>query len=230
MAMAGPTVTNTVTLPMPTAIDPRLLVLTQWLSPAYPIGAFAYSHGLEAAISLGWITSPEQLEDWLRDVLTEGTGRADAIWIDLAHSAAQPVETLDTLARAYAPSAERLREAVRQGEAFAAISAEVWQIPVPGAVLPVALGHAAAQAGLEKMDCKALYLQGFVSNLVAAAQRLMPLGQSDAQRIVARLSPLCAQIAEDTDGAAVTDVQSNAFLSDIAAMRHEDLEVRVFQS
>ncbi len=230
MATGGRIAMNTGTPPMTMHTDSRLLVLTQWLSPAYPLGSFAFSHGLEAACARGWVQDAAGLQDWLQGVIEAGSGRADAIWIELAWSASRPVAELDALARAYAPSAERLRETVKQGEAFAAISSQVWDIDVPKSPLPVALGHAALQVALDVTVCKALYLQSFTSNLVASAQRLMPLGQTAAQRIVANLSPLCMTVAEDTAGAALEDVVSNAFLSDVAAMAHESLDVRVFQT
>ena len=95
-------------------IDAKLLTLVQWLSPAFPTGAFAYSHGVETAIQQGWITDVSSLEDWLRDCLTEGTGRSDAIWVRVAFDADDPVE-MDAKARAFVMGRERLRETERQG-------------------------------------------------------------------------------------------------------------------
>lgn len=213
--------------PMP--IDRDLLTLTQWLSPAYPIGAFAYSHGLEAAVSQGWIKDAAGFENWLHDCLIEGSGRADAIWLHLAHAAADPRE-VDAQARAFSPAALRQREALRQGAAFAAVTNAVWGLSLPGLMLPVAVGHAAAQVGLDPEATAALYLQSFCANLTGAAQRLLPIGQTEAQGILARLTADCLIVARDTRNARIGDTWSNAFLSDIAAMRHETLETRIFQS
>lgn len=215
---------------MPT--DPRLLTLVQWLSPAYPTGAFAWSHGLEAAIADGRVRDAEGLHDWLSDLIAEGSGRAEAVWIGLSFHAAdaRALEEIDARARAWAPAAERLREAERQGAAFAAVTRAVWGIDLPDCLLPVALGRAARLMEMDPGDVAAVHLQGFAGNLVAAAQRLMPLGQTAGQRVLARLAPACleaADLARQPDEAALF---SNAFLSDVAAMRHETLDARLFQS
>lgn len=213
---------------MPT--DPRLLILTQWLSPAYPIGAFAFSHGLEAACHDGQIRDAAGLQAWLTALLTEGSGWTDAVWIATAARGTRPVSELEALARAYAASAERCREADRQGAAFARVTQDVWDLSLQTRYLPVALGEASGLLDLPIEEVICLYLQSFVGNLVAASQRLMPLGQTDAQRIVARLAPLYLEIAARACEADERAVFSNAFASDIAAMRHETMETRVFQT
>ena len=209
--------------------DSRLLTLTQWLSPAYPVGGFGWSHGLEAAIAEVWVSDVISLEAWLRDVLAEGSGRSDALFVVLAHGA-EDITVLDATARAYAASLERQQESARQGAAFAAVTREVWALDLPDVMLPVALGRAAGLVGMEPEPVAALYLHSFVSNLTSAAQRLMPLGQTAAQGIVHRLAPLCIKIAADVHGGSLDDLSSQTFLSDIAAMRHETQQPRLFQS
>lgn len=228
MATGAPTATSTATPPM--LIDPRLLTLTQWLSPAYPVGAFAWSHGLESAVRQGWVTDAGTLQSWLTDILAEGSGKADALWIRLAWQGERSVAELDALARAWQPSRERLREAERQGAAFAQVTAEVWDLDLPPMLLPVALGDAARQMDMAVEPVAALYLQSFAGNLVSAAQRLMPLGQTAAQGVLARLAPLCAELAAGTEGLTLEDMVSCTFLSDVASMKHETLEPRLFQS
>lgn len=230
MAMAAPTAMSTAIRPMHT--DARLLTLAQWLSPAYPLGAFAYSHGLESAVRAGWIADAEGLRAWLRDVLEHGTGRADAIWLHLAHGCTdtEALQDLDAQARAFAPAQERLREGARQGAAFARTTAAVWQIELPELLLPLALGRAARLMEMPPAPVAALYLHSFAGNLTSAAQRLMPLGQTAAQTVLAELTPLCTAVAEAAAGAGIDDIASAAFLSDVAAMKHETLEPRIFQS
>ncbi|MFW8595513.1 urease accessory protein UreF [Cribrihabitans neustonicus] len=215
-----------------TPIDTRLLTLTQWLSPAYPVGAFAYSHGLEQAIREGWVLDAESLGEWLAEIAAFGSGRSDAIWIWLAWRAESEADALmlDAEARAYAAAAERLREGARQGEAFARVTAAVWNLALPPMLLPVALGRAARLMDLPPEAVAALYLQAFLGNLAAAAQRLMPLGQTDAQGVLAGLNQTCLRVAAEAAGAGLEDISSTAFLSDIAAMRHETLQPRLFQS
>ena len=119
-------------------IDPRLLTVAQWLSPSYPLGSFAFSQGLERACADGHVHDARSLEAWLRDVVEVGSGRSDAVWIARAWHEDLPLAELDALARSYMPSSDRLREAERQGAAFARITSDVWQIEVPAVVLPVA--------------------------------------------------------------------------------------------
>jgi len=213
-------------------IDTKLLTLTQWLSPAFPLGSFAYSHGLEQAVRSGWVRSDDDLLEWLRDIARFGSGHADAIWMRLAFAAKDEAEIaiLNSQCRAYAPCLERLREAERQGHAFAQTASKTWDIRLPSLQLPIALGWAAHQTQLSIDMLVTLYLQAFLSNLVATAQRLMPLGQNAAQAVVAQLNLICAEIAADTTHKGLEDISSSAFLSDIAAMRHETLQPRIFQS
>lgn len=220
MAMAAPIATITAIPLMP--IDPRLLTLTQWLSPNYPVGSFAYSHGIESAIADGQITDAASLEVWLSDLLACGSLQADVAFLHRAFDAPDII-ALNNEARAFAASAERLREAERQGAAFAKVTREVWDIELPDLLLPIALGHAAQMVGIDADALCAIYRQSTLSNLIAAAQRLMPLGQTDAQMILSHLTPLCMAKAPGTP-------YSNTFLSDIAAMRHETLSPRIFQS
>ena len=229
MAMAAPTHMITDIRPMPTPIDVRFLTLTQWLSPAFPTGAFAYSHGIETAIHEGWIANAKDLERWLRDCLIHGSGRADAIWLRLAYTSDDPLE-IDAKARAFALARERLREADRQGAAFVATVNAVWDLALPKMLLPVAVGRAARLTELDVDTAVTLYLQSFVANLTLAAIRLGPIGQTAGQQIIQRLQSLCLEIAEETKAADADDVYGNAFLSDIASMTHETLEPRLFQS
>ena len=216
----------------PASFDPGLLTLAQWLSPAYPLGSFAYSHGLESAIRAGWITAAADLQGWLSDVLLDGSGRADAIFLWAGYRAGNVADLMaaDAEARAFAPAAERQREGARQGAAFARTTAAVWGIDLPPLLLPVAVGQAARQMRLVPQAACALYLQSFLSNLVSAAVRLVPLGQTEGQQVLAALSPHCAALAAETESAGPEAVYSNAFLSDITAMQHETLDPRLFQS
>ncbi len=206
-----------------------LLTLAQWLSPAYPVGAFAYSHGLETAIHNGTVASAATLEAWLTDILEHGSGRADAILLHAAHQSDTP-EKANAVARAFAASAERISESEKQGAAFAATTRAVWGLELPDFFYPVAVGRASGLKGLPANTTAAFYLQAFASNLVSAAVRLVPLGQTEGQQVLAALAPICERLAEETAAASLDDLWSNAWASDIAAMNHETLEPRLFQS
>lgn len=213
--------------PIPMRTDP-ILTLTQWLSPGFPIGAFAYSSGLEQAISDGSVTR-DTLQDWLADMLREGQGCVDAILIRAAAGDDDP-QYVDDLARALCPSHERLLEIDAQGAPFCDQLRANWGIDVAGLTYPVALGVGVKACDLPLETAIRMYLHAWVSTVVSACQRLMALGQTDAQGIIAALAPLCDHIAKETDTATLDDITSQSFAADIATMRHETLSPRIFRT
>jgi urease accessory protein len=204
-----------------------LLTLTQILSPSFPTGGFAYSQGLEWAVRDG--LGPDGLQDWLAVWLEHGTGRNDAILLHLAHGADDPAP-LAELALALCPAAERRMETLAQGAAFAATVRAVWGLDLPDMALPVAVGRAAGLMGLDAGPVAQVYLHGMVTTLVLAGQRLMPLGQTRAQGIIAGLAPVCVRVAAETADSTADDLGGAALLQDIAAMRHETQQPRIFRS
>ncbi|MCB1328459.1 MAG: urease accessory protein UreF [Maritimibacter sp.] len=209
-----------------------VLTLAQWLSPAYPVGAFAYSHGLEAAVAAGWVTDGADLEAWLTEVLTTGAGHNDALILAAAYHAATPdrLAEIDATARAFAASKERLTETDQQGAAFTSTTHAIWGGDPAPLTYPVALGAAAARAGLPLDLAQEMYLQAFLSNLVAAGQRLLPVGQTEGQAILARLSAQLPATAAATRAGDLDALSATAFLTDIAAMRHETQATRIFRT
>ncbi|MBP1807474.1 urease accessory protein UreF [Rubellimicrobium aerolatum] len=208
----------------------QLLTLARWLSPAFPTGGFAWSHGLEQAARDGTVRDAATLGDWLGDVLRHGAGRTDAILIGAAHRASEDdLAELAELATALAPSRERRAEAAGQGAAFARTLRALHAWDLPDAPFPVVLGRAARLGGLPARPVAEVALQGFVTTLAQAAQRLMPLGQTAAQGVVLRLAPVCAEVAEAVR-LSPDDIGSCAVAVDIASLRHEGLEPRIFRS
>ncbi len=206
--------------------------LAAWLSPAYPVGAYAYSHGLEWAVEAGEVRDRATLTDWVGAVLAHGAGRTDAIL--LVHAWADPGdEGVADLALALAGSAERRLETMAQGAAFAQVTAAAW--PAPGldgrpAPYPVAVGRAARAHGVAAGDAALCYLHGFAGAMIGAALRLVPLGQTDGQRAVAALEPVCRAVAAEAATAPLDEAGGCALRSDIAAMRHETQGVRLFRT
>ncbi|WP_226781616.1 urease accessory protein UreF [Oceaniglobus trochenteri] len=217
---------------MTTPTDPGILTLAQWLSPSYPVGSFAYSHGLEAAVNRGEVVDADSLASWLRDVLQAGAGRFDALCLAAACRAdtRARVHEIDQTARAFAPSVERLRETDLQGAAFCDVTRAVWGLDLHALTFPVAVGRAIGLAGLDQVTGSLMYLQAFISNLAAAAQRLLPLGQTDAQRLIHDLAPLCREIGQTTADGDLNDLSGTAFLTDIASMHHETQYSRIFRT
>lgn len=215
--------------PMATATE--ILTLTQWFSPAYPVGAFAYSHGLEWAIDVGDVATAAQTSAWIEDVLCHGAGWNDSLFLVAAYRAgAEDLAEIDATARAFAASSERQKESHLQGKAFCEVTAKIWATDLAGLTYPVAVGRAARLEVLPLDLTTQFFLMAFVSNLAAVAMRLVPLGQTDGQRLIRDLSPLCTKIAGEANAAALDDLSSTSFLGDIAAMKHETQYSRIFRS
>ena len=217
--------------PIPMPADTQVLTLAQWLSPAFPVGSFAYSHGLEGAADMGWVKDGAGLEAWLEDVLLHGAGRADSLLLAAAFRAgtSRRLGEIDRTARAFAASAERRLETEAQGLAFGRALA-AWGLAPEELTFPVALGAAAARESLPLALTQKLYLHAFLSNLVAVGQRLLAVGQQQGQAILRRLTLLCPEVARDTRDGDLSKLASAAFLTDIASMRHETQNSRMFRT
>jgi urease accessory protein len=240
--MAAPcrtiTVTATPTMPDGAAAEPAgcappeaaLLAIAQWLSPAFPIGAFAYSHGLERAIADGVVRDATSLRRWLAALISHGSARSDAILLAHALRPGADLAALSRLALALAASVERKQETLEQGAAFVATVNALTDARLPALAYPVAVGAAAGPLGLPSRLVLALFLQGFAANLIAAGVRFIPLGQTEGQVVLASLRPLVAATAEAAGAAALDALGAAAFRSDLAAMRHETMSPRMFRT
>lgn len=224
-----------------------LLRLQSWLSPAFPIGAFSYSHALEWAVEAGDVRDRATLADWLEADLRHGAGRNDAIFFTEAWRAVQAndsEEFLKTaeLAAAYRGSAEFALEASAQGAAFVKAVRAAWPSERFEALaddlaragtpwtLPIAAGAACASHRIELDAALALYLQSTVANLVNAGVRLIPLGQTEGQIAVAALEAAVLAVTWDAVQLSLDDLGSAAVMVDIASMQHETQYTRLFRS
>ena len=214
---------------MSTHINPHIITLQQWLSPAFPVGAFAYSHGIEWAIETDKIKNGTELHDWILDLLQFGSVRSDAILVALSYKSDQPRE-LNKLALALCPARERIDETQLQGTAFCSVLRHVWGQELNDFVLPVALGQAARTIGMPEGMCVSGFLHAFCSNLISVAVRLVPLGQTAGQRVLHHLIPVICDQSASAVLANEADLTSHSFLSDVAAMRHETMQTRVFKT
>lgn len=218
---------------MPT--EARLLRLLTWLSPAFPTGAFGFSHGLETAIREGAVGDVRSLTGWIAGLLEHGSAWSDAVLVKAAWTAATAenyvaLDEVAELAEALSPSLERRRETMSQGEAFLTAVAAWHPPPILRAPYPVALGAAAGAAGLPLAPALAAWLHAFSSNLVSVAVRAVPLGQSDALQVLAAVEPVIIRTAARAAASTLEDLGSCSLASDIASMRHETLDGRLFGS
>jgi len=205
-----------------------LLTLVQWLSPAFPTGGFAYSHGLEAVIFEGERTATG-IGDRIEGVLRHGSGQADAVLLASVLRGDDP-DGLDTVARAMAGTKERLSETLEQGAAFARTVSALTGRSLPPRALPVAVGEAARALTLPIKDVLAVYLHAFAANLVACATRFAPLGQTEGQAMLASLHPVIGALADWASTAGLDEIGTAALGAELAAMRHEEMDVRIFKT
>lgn len=223
--------------------EAALYRLMAWLSPSYPVGAFSHSHGLEWAVESGVVRDRASLQEWVAEILRHGGGWQDAILFTEAYNAtidgaADRLDEIAELASALNPSRERRLETLGQGRAFLIATGEVWPSqddPAAGldadrVAYPVAVGIAAAAHAVPRRAALAAYLHAFAANIVSAGVRLVPLGQTDGQRIVADLEPDVSRTARDGDRATLEDLGGCAILADIASMRHETQYTRLFRT
>lgn len=223
------------------AAQPALYRLMAWLSPAFPVGAFSYSSGIEWAVEAGDITDAATLRDWLAVMLTDGTGFCDGVLFAHAYRAAHAVADMRPvaeLAAALVPTRERFLETSAQGSAFVEATRASWPCAALERLVqcdcatayPVAVGVAAAGHDIPIEHALSAYLQAMVSNWTSAGIRLVPLGQTDGQRILAALEGAVVATAERALGASLDDLGTSAFRADIASARHETQYTRLFRS
>ena len=222
----------------------QLAKLQAWFSPAFPVGGFSYSHGLEWAVENEGVQDARALAQWVEGALRYGAGRCDAILLGLVWKAVRVQDwheaaELRELAAALQPSAERRLESLHQGSAFLCAVEAGWPHPVlsqvrthcPGELAyPVAIGAATAAHGLPLDAVLVAWLHAFCANLVSAGVRLVPLGQTDGLRILAALEPLFGPISRAAQAAGADDLGSACLLADIASMCHETQYTRLFRS
>ncbi len=221
--------------------SPGLYRLLAWLSPGFPIGAFSYSHGLEAAAASGAVRDRASLQRWIAAIVAQGSGRMDADVLCAAHRAACAGDwaALDAANRrgiAFRATAELALEAAQPGEAFLATCRAAWPDPFIDAWAAAAVCHSAvfgavaARAGIALVNALAGYLQAFAANLVSAGLRLGIIGQTDGQRILAALEPVVAAASAAAMARDPGDFGAATFALDLASMAHETQYSRLFRS
>ena len=206
------------------------LPLLTWLSPSFPIGAFAYSGGLEAAVARELIRNADELRDWLAAALEGGTIRSDALTVAIAARGGEP-EELDALVLALAGSPTRENELRALGAAFRQAAAPWWPegLAAPLAY-PVALGALAGAHGITPAEAATAFALAAATNAVQAAQRLLPIGQRAGVALIAALEPTLPGLSAEAEHATTDDLFTTTPAADIAALAHPTIEPRLFRS
>ncbi len=233
--MATTTTTRSTTTMIPTA-EPGLYRLLAWLSPAFPVGGFSFSHGLEAAVADGVVRGLDSLVQWIEGVIEFGAGAVDAALFAAAHRGSADLGRLVTLGATWRGTAELAHESATQGDAFLRTVRAAWPAPDLDALADAAAGRSVAYPVAVGVACRGLalelalpaFLQAVAANLVSAGIRLIPLGQTDGVRAIARLAPAVAAAAAAPAG---LDALGGAALAvDLASMAHETQHTRLFRT
>nr|WP_315783668.1 MULTISPECIES: urease accessory protein UreF [unclassified Bradyrhizobium] len=217
--------------------------LLTWLSPAFPIGGFSYSSGIEWAVEAGDIGDAAGLRGWLATMLTNGSGFCDAAFLAHAYRAVElddrtSLREVAELAAAFVPSRERQLETTAQGRAFVEIARSAWNsagldeavAQCETIVYPVAVGLVGALHGVPLAALLHGFLHAVTSNWISAGSRLVPLGQTDSQRVLAALEPVVAATADRALFASLDDIGGATFRADLASLHHETQYTRLFRS
>jgi urease accessory protein len=236
---------STLSVPGDQLLSPGALYrLMTWLSPAYPVGAFSYSSGIEWAVEARDIHDATTLRCWLEAMLTDGAGYCDGIFFSQAHRAVSGDEDsalhdIAELAAAFVPTRERHLETTTQGRAFIDVTRaawpctaldrlrDIWSGPV---TYPVAVGVACAGHDIPHILALHAFLAAVAANWVSAGVRLIPLGQTDSQRVLKALEPTIAKTAMSASTATLDDLGSATFRADLASALHEAQYTRLFRS
>jgi urease accessory protein len=222
-----------------------LLELLAWFSPAMPVGAYSYSHGLEYAVEAGLVRDPPALHAYIESALRHGTGCLDATFLAAAHSATgaeSALEEIVSLAAALRGTRELALESAAQGRALLTTLQQAWPAPelqqLDALCRRMALappyacvaGVAAAAHGVALEATLLALLHAFVASLVSAGLRLIPLGQTDGQRITAALAAAIQEVANEAAAASLDDIGTATPVIDWCSMRHESQYTRLFRS
>jgi urease accessory protein len=221
-----------------------LAKLQSWFSPSFPVGSFAYSHGLEWAVETREVSDAASLEAWVAGALRYGAGHSDSILMAEAWRAVRD-DDWDTAAAASAlgialqPTRERRLESLAMGSAFLRAVSAGWPHPKITSfqqlcggdqAYPIAVGVASAAHDVPLDAALVAYVHAFCANLISSGVRLIPLGQTDGLRVMSSLESAVVDIAIKTQELSLHDVGSASFLADIASMRHETQYTRLFRS
>jgi urease accessory protein len=224
-----------------------LLRLQSWLSPAFPNGAYSYSHGLEWAVEAGYIDNRTSLVDWLEADLCYGTGRNEAIFFSDAFRCAidnneDRLGEVVELAAASRGTSEFVLESSQQAASCLATLRQVWPDRILDSlseilrgcqvqpVVAVVLGARAAREGIPAAIALPAFLHGYVANLVTAGIKLVPLGQTDGQLAIAELEPAVLYASARGHDATIDDLGSAGFMVEFASIAHETQYTRLFRS
>ena len=211
-----------------TSVHQDMMTLQTWFSPAFPTGAYSYSHGMESAIQDNLVKDASSLKSWIGSLLCHGSGRNDGLFLKAAY---EGVDDANGLCLALCGSKERLSETMELGQAFSRVVRASYNVKLPDrTAYPVAIGITAQQIGLDLTLTLQSYLQAFASNLISVGVRTIPIGQQSGQDCLIGLYPVVENITKKIKSESLNELGTATFVSDIMAMKHEKSVPRIYRT
>ena len=209
---------------MKTFKDPHQ-ILQVWFSSSFPIGSYAYSHGLEALIDEKKIENKDDVKEFLDALLFYGTLRNDYIFMQSIYKG----EEINGLILASASSKERQIEMIDMGNSFRKIMKDSWELSLPeNTSFIYCLAKAGLHFDIKFDDLIKFYLQSFISNLINVCVKHIPMSQKDGQSLNVIFINQIQVFLTHSDKLTLKDIGSTFFIGDIFAMKHENLYSRIY--
>tara|TARA_Y100000588_G_scaffold378425_1_gene458899 strand:+ start:369 stop:1001 length:633 start_codon:yes stop_codon:yes gene_type:complete len=202
-------------------------ILQNWFSPSFPIGSFAYSHGLETAIQARVVADPATLVDWVTFILQYGSGRNDIFFLRASHEG----ENVNQLCVSLSAGSERQIETLELGRAFTTVINKSYGLSLPkGLAYPVAVGMASKQLDLDLVLTLQSYLQSFATNLISVAVRSIPIGQLSGQSCLVQILPMIKKLGIQLADTPSIELGSCAVIGDLMSIQHEKSIPRLYRT
>ena len=200
-------------------------ILQVWFSSSFPIGSYAYSHGLEALIDDKKIKNKDDVKEFLDALLFYGTLRNDYIFIKSIYKG----EEINELILASASSKERQIEMIDMGNSFRKIMKDSWELSLPeNTSFIYCLAKAGLYFDIKFDDLIKFYLQSFISNLINVCVKHIPMSQKDGQSLNVIFINQIQEFLTHSDKLTLKDLGSTFFIGDIFAIKHENSESRIY--
>lgn len=221
--------------------DLPLLRLMHLVSPSLPIGSFTYSQGVEWAVESGWIGTADELESWLENLLHTGMTYLDIpvfqrLYLALEKQDKASLEHWIAYLNASRETSELLQEEKNRGRALTDLLIAL-DVPLAAAWKPTFMQNQAAAFALAAVhwhiplpQAAGGYLWGWLENTVLSAVKIIPLGQTQGQKILHRMTPQIPDVVENALAVKDEEMGASSPALAIASSRHETQYTRLFRS
>jgi len=204
--------------------DP-LQILQIWFSSSFPVGSYAYSHGIEALIDKKRIKDKDNVKEFLDALLFYGTLRNDYIFLKSIYKG----EEINDIILASASSKERHIEMIDMGNSFRKIMKDSWQLKLKDNTSFVyCVGKAALHFNIKFDDLIKFYLQSYISNLINVCVKHIPISQKDGQTLNVIFIDQIQKFLDQSKQLTLNDIGTTFFIGDIFAIKHENLDSRIY--